>query len=151
MIEASAFSVTATFDGEYVTIKRGLMSPVGKGETRLHVSQISAVRWKAAGMLGGYIQFTVPGAVTAKSMGNTQRADARRDPHAVSFNSKQQPKFEELRAAVEAAITARHAPAAAVPTAERLADQLAKLNALHQQGALSAEEFAAAKSRLLGS
>lgn len=151
MIEAKTMGETATFDGEYVTIKRGLMSPVGKGETRLHVSQISAVRWKAAGMLGGYIQFTVPGAVTAKSMGNTQRADARRDPHAVSFNSKQQPKFEELRAAVEAAITTRHAPAAAVPTAERLADQLAKLNALHQQGALSAEEFAAAKSRLLGS
>lgn len=150
MIEASSFATTAVFDGEYVTITRGLMHPVGKGETRLHVSQITAVRWKPAGMFGGFIQFSVPGAITAKSGSSSQNAAARRDPHAITFSKKQQPPFEELRAAVEAAVSSAHAPAAGAPGTEPLADQLTKLNALHQQGVLSREEFAAAKARLLG-
>lgn len=150
MIEAKTMGETATFDGEYVTITRGRISYHGKGETRLHVSQISAVRWKPAGMFPGHIQFSVPGAVTAKTGGSSQTTSAARDPHAVTFSKKQQPKFEELRAAIEAAITAHHTPAAS-PAAEPLANQLAKLNTLHQQGVLSAEEFAAAKVRLLGS
>lgn len=151
MIEAKAHAVTATFDGEYVTITRSLMSPVGRGETRLHISQISAVRWKPAGMFGGFIQFSVPGAITTKSGSSNQNADARRDPHAVTFSKKQQPPFEELRRSVEAAVAGRHAAPGNMPQGERpIADQLAKLAALHQQGVLSAQEFAAAKARLLG-
>lgn len=151
VIEAKAFAETAVFDGEYVTITRGRMSPNGKGETRLHISQISAVRWKPAGMLGGYLQFSVPGSITAKSGSANQNSDARRDPHAVSFSKKQQPPFEKLRAAVEAAIAARHTATPVQPAKSSLADELAKLNELQQQGVLSPEEFAAAKARLLGS
>ncbi|MER6350667.1 DUF4429 domain-containing protein [Streptomyces sp. NPDC001634] len=150
MIEAKAFAETAVFDGEYVTITRGRMSLVGKGETRLHISQISAVRWKPAGMFGGFIQFSVPGAITAKSGSGSQNSDARRDPHAVTFNKKQQPPFEELRTAVEAAIAARHTAPEAPQAESSIADELAKLNDLHQQGVLSVEEFASAKARLLG-
>ena len=43
-------------------------------------------------------------------------------------------------------------PPAAAPAAQpSMIDQLNQLNELHQQGALSAEEFAAAKAKLLGS
>jgi len=41
------------------------------------------------------------------------------------------------------------APSAAVPTPSML-DQLNQLNRLHQQGALTDEEFRAAKAKLLG-
>lgn len=151
MIEAKTMGEIATFDGEYVTITRSRISYHGRGETRLHISQISAVRWKPAGMFAGHIQFSVPGAVTEKTGGSSQTVSAARDPHAITFSKKQQSKFEELRAAVEAAIASRHAPAAGASAGEPLADQLAKLHALHQQGVLSLEEFTAAKARLLGS
>lgn len=42
------------------------------------------------------------------------------------------------------------APAASQPSQASMSDQLARLSALHEQGALTDEEFAAAKSKLLG-
>jgi Short C-terminal domain len=41
-------------------------------------------------------------------------------------------------------------PPQAAPAAPSMIDQLNQLNDLHQQGALSDEEFAAAKAKLLG-
>jgi hypothetical protein len=48
--------------------------------------------------------------------------------------------------------TAQEAPATAAdqPAGGSVPDQLAQLSALHEQGALSDAEFAAAKSKLLG-
>lgn len=43
------------------------------------------------------------------------------------------------------------APAPAAPAAPSMLDQLNQLSTLHQQGALTDEEFAAAKAKLLGS
>ncbi len=42
------------------------------------------------------------------------------------------------------------APAPAAPAAPSMADQLKQISALHEQGALNDEEFAAAKAKLLG-
>jgi Short C-terminal domain len=42
------------------------------------------------------------------------------------------------------------APTASQPAEASMSDQLARLSALHEQGALTDSEFAAAKSRLLG-
>lgn len=150
MIEAKTLGETAVFDGEYVTITRGRISYHGKGETRLHISQISAVRWKPAGLFPGHIQFSVPGAVTAKTGGANQTESAARDPHAVTFAKRQQAAFENLRTAVEAAITAHHQTPTGPQGTASVADELAKLSTLVDQGVLSAEEFAAAKARLLG-
>ncbi|HYK69995.1 MAG TPA: SHOCT domain-containing protein [Streptosporangiaceae bacterium] len=50
--------------------------------------------------------------------------------------------------------SAQQAPAPAAqqgaPSESSMLDQLGRLNALHQQGALTDEEFAAAKAKLLG-
>lgn len=54
---------------------------------------------------------------------------------------------QRFAAAVQARIAALHSPAVAAPSA---ADELAKFAALHAQGILSDEEWAATKARLLG-
>lgn len=154
-MEAKGKTGRITFDGQYVTIIRDTFlarSTVGKGEKRLHVGQISAVQWKPAGLVNGFIQFTVPGGNERRSKFGSQTNDAARDENSVVFTKKQQPDFEALRAALEQAIAQQYAPAspASRPSAASMADELAKLAALLQSGALSQEEFRQAKAQLLG-
>jgi Short C-terminal domain len=62
--------------------------------------------------------------------------------------TRKQPRFEALRAEIEAAIVARSAVHERAPAPNGgLAEQLARL---HASGALSDQEFDAAKVRLLG-
>lgn len=155
-MEAKGKTGRITFDGQYITITRDTFlarSTVGKGEKRLHVAQISGVQWKPAGaVVNGFIQFTVPGGNERRSRLGSQTNDAAHDENSVVFTKKQQPAFEELRQALDVAISAQHAPAAAVaaPSAASMADELAKLAALVQSGAITQEEFRQAKARLLG-
>ncbi|NUV60626.1 DUF4429 domain-containing protein [Streptomyces sp. CAI-85] len=155
MIEVKGHTGQVAFDGEYVTIMRkGLNArlSVGKGEKRMHISQISGVQWKPAGLLvNGFIQFTVPGGNERRSAFGSQTKDAAHDENSVVFHKKQMPQFEKLRTAVEAAIAAHHKASAApaIVSSESVADELAKLGALREQGLLSPEEFEAQKARLL--
>ncbi|MFJ2017233.1 DUF4429 domain-containing protein [Streptomyces nodosus] len=143
------------FDGQYVTIRHagflGRLS-VGKGEKRLHVSQISAVQWKPAGrVVNGFIQFTIPGGNEVRSEFGKQTFDAAGDENSMVFTRQQAPAFEALRAAIDTAIAQQHAPQPAAPAAgASLADELTKLGALVQQGLMSPAEFEQAKARLLG-
>jgi len=57
--------------------------------------------------------------------------------------------LEQQQAAPEPAPPAPQAPAA--PASSPMIDQLNQLTALHQQGALTDEEFTAAKAKLIGS
>jgi hypothetical protein len=155
MIEVKGHSGQIQFDGQYVTITRKgffARATIGKGEKRLHISQVSAVQWKPAGpLVNGFIQFTVPGGNERRSSFGSQTTSAAQDENSVIFTKKQQPEFEKLRAAIDAAIVAQHAPqahAAAAPSS--LADELGKLAALRQQGILSDAEFQQQKARLLG-
>lgn len=155
MITINAHGGTAvTFDGQYLTINRhGFLAraTLGKGEKRLHVSQISAVQWKPAGpVMNGFIQFTVPGGNEVRGRFGTQTNTAAKDENSVIFTRKQQPEFEKLRAALDAAIATQHAPQPVPATPVSVADELTKLNELLQQGVLTPEEFAAQKARLLG-
>lgn len=154
MIEVSGQGGQIQFDGQYITITRkGFLAraTVGKGEKRLHVSQIAAVQWKAAGpMVNGFIQFTMPGGNERRSAFGSQTSNAAKDENSVVFTKKQQPEFEKLRAALDAAIAAQHAPQTAAAGGQSVADELAKLNALREQGILSDAEFAEQKARLLG-
>ncbi|MEU6280909.1 DUF4429 domain-containing protein [Streptomyces sp. NPDC047028] len=149
MIEAKGYNGQVSFDGEYVTINRkGFLAraSVGKGVKRIHVSQITAVQWKPPGVfVNGFIQFTVPGGVERRSAFGGQTPSAIKDENTVIVTKKQVPAFEELRAAVDGAIAQQHKPAPS------LADELAKLQQLVDGGALSPDEYAAAKARLLGS
>lgn len=173
-MEAKGHNGTIRFDGQYVTIVRSgflARATIGKGEKRLHVSQITAVQFKpASAMVNGFIQFTVPGGVEQRSRYGSQTSDAARDENSVVFTNRQGPAFEQMRAAIDQAIAAQHAPQAwqqpmpmppgpqwgpppapmppAAPVS--VADELAKLAALRDQGVLSPEEFEAQKARLLG-
>lgn len=154
-MEANGKTGQVQFDGQYVTITRNgflARSVVGKGEKRLHVAQIAAVQWKPAGaVVNGFIQFTLPGGNERRSSFGSQTNTAARDENSVVFTKKQQPQFEALRAALDAAIAQQHVPTAVatVPSAGSLADELAKLGALVQSGALTEDEFRQAKARLL--
>ncbi|MGW2620333.1 DUF4429 domain-containing protein [Streptomyces sp. NPDC001500] len=156
MIEVSGQGGQIQFDGQYVTITRkGFLAraTVGKGEKRLHVSQIAATQWKPAGpFVNGFIQFTLPGGIERRSAFGAQTANAAQDENSVVFTKKQQPEFEKLRAAVDQAIAAQHAPPAhaAPASSTSVADELTKLAALRDQGILSPAEFEQQKARLLG-
>ncbi|MFE0132404.1 DUF4429 domain-containing protein [Streptomyces sp. NPDC059037] len=154
MIEVSGKGGQIQFDGEYVTVSRkGFIARTthGKGEKRLHVSQISAVQWKPAGpLVNGFIQFTVPGGIERRGQFGSQSMNAAQDENSVMFTKKQQPEFEKLRAAIDAAITAQHGPQLLTAAPSSLADELAKLAQLRDQGVLSSEEFERQKAKLLG-
>ncbi|MFE4651548.1 DUF4429 domain-containing protein [Streptomyces sp. NPDC056707] len=153
-MEAKGHGGQVDFDGQYVTIKRkGFLarSVVGKGEKRLHISNITAVQWKPAGMMvNGFIQFTVPGGNELKSSFGSQTSSAMQDENSVVFTKQQQPKFEILRAAIDTAIVQHRAPQVAQVRLVSVADELAKLGTLLQQGMLTQREFDQQKARLLG-
>jgi len=148
MIEVSGrVGASAAFDGEYVTLRRkGWSRGVsGKGERKVHVSQISAVEWKPAGVvMDGFIRFVVPGTVARRSSFGRQSDDARFDEWAVPFWRKSQPQFEELRRAVEGAVAQLRGAVQPDPL-----DQLRKLGELRDAGILTSAEFEAKKRKLL--
>jgi hypothetical protein len=153
MIEARGRNGQIEFDGQWVTITRkGFLArtTIGKGEKRLHVSQIAAVQWKPAGLSNGFIQFTVPGGIERRSRFGSQTKTALKDENSVVFTRGRQKKFEEVRSAIELSIAASSRPAPSYAPQPTATDELAKLGQMYQQGLLSPEEFAAAKARFLG-
>ncbi|MFI6582629.1 DUF4429 domain-containing protein [Embleya sp. NPDC050493] len=150
------YNGTVTFDGQFVTLTRkGFIarSTVGKGEKRMHISQITAVQWKQPGMLvNGFIEFTLPGGMERRSQLGRQTRDAVGNENAVVVTRSQAAAFEPLRKALEAAVAEQHriAPTARSGAAEPdLAGQIRELGELRRTGVLSDDEFAAAKSRLI--
>ncbi|MEU6559088.1 DUF4429 domain-containing protein [Nocardia nova] len=141
---------SVSFDGQFVAIRRKGLNrlTVGKGEKRIHIASISAVQMKPAGpVMNGFIQFTVPGGVERRSSFGRQTPDAVKDENSVIFTRAQQPAFEQLRAAVDAAIAELHQHAQ--PLSASTADEIAKLVALRDSGAMTLEEFEAAKQSVL--
>jgi len=148
---AKGHTGTVSFDGSFVTITRSGMTrlTVGKGEKRIPLGSISGVEFKPAGALvNGFIQFTIPGGVERRSRAGSRTVDAGRDENSVLFTRKEQPAFDELRRLIEAAMVQRAAPMTAGPSS--VADELAKLARLVEQGLLSRQEFDVQKARLLG-
>ncbi|MFE0794726.1 DUF4429 domain-containing protein [Streptomyces mutabilis] len=152
MIEVKGHNGQIVFDGQYVTItRRGFLArtSVGKGEKRFHISQISSVQWKPAGpFVNGFIAFSAAGGNERRSKFGSQTSSAIHDENSVLFTTRQKAAFEELRKAVEAAIAAHHTPGGAALPAS-VADELTKLAALRDQGALTEDEYQQQKQRLL--
>lgn len=166
-IEAKGYGGTVSFDGQFISIRRGGLGRliVGKGEKRIPLRSISAVQLKPASpMVNGFIEFSISGGDERRSQFGRQTFDAVSDENSVVFRKGQQPAFEALRAAVEQAIVASSAPPAYGPPPgygpppsyppppqqqPGLAAQLHQLDQLRQSGALSDQEFAQAKARLL--
>jgi hypothetical protein len=117
-----------------------------KGDKRIPYSSITAVQFKRAGLIDGYIQFTLAG-------GNESRGGvlaASRDENSVCFNNNK--LFEkardeiEKRFGVQRIVVQATAPA---PTVQSAADQLDKLAGLVDRGMLTKEEFEEQKRALL--
>lgn len=142
---------TVEFDGTSVTITRAgflARASVGKGRKRIPLAHITAVQFKPAGLLvNGFIAFTLGGGNEQRSQFGRQTLDAVHDENSVIFWTRQQPDFERLRDAVEAAMAA---PASGHTGAADAVDQLRRLSELRDAGVVSAEEFDTAKARLLG-
>lgn len=159
MIEVKGHNGQITFDGQYVTItRRGILArtSVGKGEKRFHISQISSVQWKPAGpFVNGFIAFSAAGGNERRSKFGSQTYSAVTDENSVLFTTRQKTAFEELRKAVEGAIANHHTSAAPAappgpPPSASIADELAKLAALRDQGVITDAEFQQQKQWLLG-
>jgi hypothetical protein len=153
-IEAQGHNGTVVFDGQFVSLQRkGVLArlSVGKGEKRIPLRSINAVQLKPAGpVMNGYIEFSLGGGSERRAQFGRQTVDAVNNENAVMFTRKQQPAFDQLRAAVEQAIAASSVPQPAyAPPAAGLAGQLQQLDQMRQSGALSDQEFAQAKARLL--
>jgi Domain of unknown function (DUF4429)/Short C-terminal domain len=154
MIEVKGRNGQVSFDGQCVTITRkGLLarSSIGKGEKRLPINQIAAIQWKPAGWAwNGFIQFTVPGGNEQQSAFGNRTMRATKDENSVMFTKKQMPEFERLRAAIDEAIARQHVRQAAGSSGGSIADELAKLAALREQGVITDADFEAGKAKLLG-
>jgi hypothetical protein len=158
-MECKGINGTVEFDGAVVTIKRiGAMArmTVGKGEKRIPIGNVMAVRWKPPSrLIRGFIAFTVAGGIENRSGFGKATVDAAKDENAVVVGHTQESEFLELRDAIETAITAQNGPIAsggrAIPEAghEDPAEQLRKLNEFHLAELLTDEEFAGKRSAIV--
>jgi hypothetical protein len=69
-LEVKGVNGTITFDGAFVSIVRSgflARATIGKGEKRIPVGHISSVQFKPAGLVRGFIQFSLAGGVERRS------------------------------------------------------------------------------------
>lgn len=151
-------SELVSFDGHTIYIQRTAVAK--RGTDTYPVTQIAGVQIEPptwANHLGRF-RILVAGEIAPRGRQSASRAV--RDRFVVVFGKKMLPQFEALANQIRQAQAGPHRPAAPVqppaPVAQQavvapgIGDQLTKLAALHQSGALSPEEFAAAKAQLLG-
>lgn len=111
-----------------------------KGDKTLYISQITGVQVKKAGLVNGYVQFTVPGGVESTKGG----WDAFKDENTVVFFSRRhngpaleiKDIFEKLR----------FAPAHSISGA----DEIRKFKQLLDEGVITLAEFNHKKKELIG-
>jgi hypothetical protein len=125
----------------------GLVSKGLKGTKEIPFTSITAVQFKKAGILSGYLQFTVPGG----NEGKEGIWEATSDENTFMFY-EDNALATEIKEYIEDAIRAIHSPPTPrEPTRTRsLSDELQALAMLREQGVLSEEEFRNAKRKLIG-
>lgn len=108
-MEAKGHNGTLEFNGKMVVIKRtGLLAKLstGSGEKRIPVKHISAVQWKEPGpVVNGFISFTIPGGNEKQSGFGSQTKSAIKDENSIVITKKHSAAFQEIRDAIEAAIS----------------------------------------------
>lgn len=147
----SAGKYTVTVDEYGVAIQqKGLLNAMAVGITgtkQLPFTSMTAVQFKPAGMLSGYIQFTVLGGNEAKG-GVFQAAS---DENTIMFTKKDQDEANRLKQLVEGKIREAHAGKVS-PTQplKSTPEQIREFKELLDMGAITQEEFDQKKSQLLG-
>jgi len=135
-------------DDNWVTIKRkGAMAMLTqgiKGDKKIPITNIISVQFKNANSLvNGYIQFA-----TASGEGAHGINQATADENTVMFKKNQMSDFENLRDHIEGLIANRMNSGGKSGSVD-VADELAKLAKLKEQGILSEAEFSKMKAKLL--
>ena len=152
-------SELVSFDGHTIYIQRTAVAK--RGTDTYPVPQIAGVQIEPPTWANHLGRFRILVAGEIAPLGRQSASRAVRDRFVVVFGKKMLPQFEALANQIRQAQAGLHRPAAPVqPQAQApaqqpvvapgIGDQLTKLAALHQSGALSPEEFAAAKAQLLG-
>ena len=139
LLEVYDTKLTITPKGVLGFLNKGL-----KGTKEIPFASITAMQLKKAGLTRGYIQFTVPG-------GNESRGgifSAVRDENTFMFVREHNDLMAEIKDFIERRTAELRAPQSR-PSPASLSDELQKFAHLHAQGILSAEEFQAAKNRLI--
>jgi hypothetical protein len=136
--------------GDTITIcKRGWANALASGmngERTIQIPSLTSVQMKPASLLTlGYILFSYAG--SKPFMGGI--IDATQDPDAFLFGRDQNRDVAEFKTLAEKKMRESRQPAATNNTKSTLADELRSLAELKQQGVLTAEEFEAAKKKLL--
>ncbi|HEY4526569.1 MAG TPA: SHOCT domain-containing protein [Candidatus Paceibacterota bacterium] len=144
--EYKGYNGTVMLTDKSVIIKRGIKGfllggMMLRGDKTIPFSGIAAVQLKKAGLVAGYIQFSVMGGGEAKA-GLFQSS---MDENTVNFHvyGGKNEQFEELRHLVEERI-GNHA------SGHSVADEIAKLSGLRDTGVLTENEFQKKKKQLLG-
>jgi len=143
------YNGTIVLGEDRLVIKRGFKGfALGGGKIRgdktIPYRSLVAVQYKKAGVMSGFIQFSIKGGSEAKS-GTTEAAF---DENTVTFQINKNKLFEELREKVEV-IIGNNTPSFPATSSTDI-DQLEKLANLKDKGVISQEEFEAKKKQLLG-
>lgn len=123
----------------------GFLSKGLKGTKTIPFHSITAIQFKEAGLMKGYIQFTIPGG--NESHGGVLAAAS--DENTFVFDETNSNKAIVIKNFIESKIREIRTSQSMKPATVSLGDELTKLAALKTQGLLTDEEFQAAKKRLL--
>jgi hypothetical protein len=130
--------------------QKGLMNAMAVGMTgtkQIPFTSMTAVQFRPAGLLSGYLQFSVLGGNEARG-GVFQAAG---DENTIMFTKKEQDKAEQIKGLVEGKIRqSQVSKSAPVQMVKSAAEQIKEFKELLDMGAISQEEFDLKKSQLLG-
>ncbi len=138
-MEARSLGYTVTWDGRQLTLKRR-----GYGPTTVELSQILGITLTQPVMLRA-------GRLTVSAAGVSQQGMRSPHPLEAQFARQDADAFTHLHAAIMAEVDRYRRGGAPAPAGgDSLAGELAQLAELARIGALTPDEYATAKARLLG-
>lgn len=131
-----------------ITIKRGakgflLGGGYLRGNKSIPYTSITAVQLKKAGIVAGYIQFSIMGGREAKS-GLLQSTT---DENTINFHSTKNKKFAEAKRIIEERISSLNQ---SNESKNSESDELEKFSKLRDKGIITEDEFQEKKKLLLG-
>jgi len=140
MLEVFEDKLAITPKGMLGFLNKGL-----KGKKEIPFSSIVAVQFKEAGVLSGYLQFTILGG--NESVGGIM--GAAKDENTFMFaEKKDNEQIIEIKKYIESQIKQLKIPQEK-QSKTSISDEILKLAKLKEEGILSDEEFSSAKKRLI--
>ena len=134
---------TVVLDGDFIRIvRKGPMNVWNhgfSGEKSIKISDITAIQFRAPGILAGYLQFTLPGGLE-ETRGNS---GAITDENAITFGPAEQAYAIRIKDYVEEKMSIE------TPSQHSIADEIKKYKQLLDENAITQEEFETVKKKLL--